>query len=213
MSSIPVHFSIASDGIDEDIVIAVANAVLAGAVGVIPTDTVHGLVGLDTAENRARIDAMKVREAGKQYPVLVADITRLYSMRVICPPALSLIAEQFWPGALTMVLHYSEGGGTVGVRVPRHDFLLAVLERIDKPVIATSANASGIAPAVSLSRQFDDLDAPPDFIVDGVSGGGTASTVARLDGDTVVILREGPVSAAELQACITPRPAVPILSN
>ncbi|HEX6488391.1 MAG TPA: Sua5/YciO/YrdC/YwlC family protein, partial [Candidatus Dormibacteraeota bacterium] len=120
----------------------------------------------------------------------------LLERAVVTPGALRLM-RRFWPGPLTLVLR-AAGGGTVGMRVPRHDLALSLL-RETGPLWTTSANRSGEAEAMTADEAaaaLPDLDAVLDG---GRAPGGVPSTVVDLSGARPVLLREGAIPAAQLQ--------------
>jgi L-threonylcarbamoyladenylate synthase len=99
---------------------------------------------------------------------------------------------------LTLIVEADDD--TVGLRIPDLPWLLALINQLDRPLVATSANAPGVDPAISMANGYRDLPEQPDFIISGPSGGGAASTVCRME--PFEILREGPVSAPALASVI-----------
>src|SRR5919197_4041625 len=188
---------------------AAADAVQAGRLVVFPTDTVYGLACRpDDAAATGRLFDAKRRPSGLTLPVLAPSTELAFDLGVSNGTAVRL-AEQFWPGPLTMILPRSRGSNdwwlgettaSIGVRVPDHPVALALLERTG-PVAATSANLSGQEPikeAHALREAFGDdvaiyLVTPP-----ATSGWGRSSTVVDLTGRDVAILREGPSDPADL---------------
>lgn len=197
-----------SDPIDE----AVA-AVQAGALVVLPTDTVYGLGGKpDDREAVRRIFGSKGRSRDLELPVLVPSLEA--AARIVAVDARArALAGRFWPGPLTLVLPrtatsaaWDLGGdaGTLGVRMPRHPLALAVLERTG-PLAVTSANRSGRPPATTceeLHRIFGDRVEV--YLCEERPRAGVASTVADLAHGGIRILREGDISQAELDAALGP---------
>ncbi|MFT5127076.1 MAG: L-threonylcarbamoyladenylate synthase [Rhodothermales bacterium] len=190
----------------------------AGEVGILPTETVHGLVAAaESAEGCARLIAIKGREPGKKCQVLISDLSALPHLRIPQTPLLEALANAFWPGPLTLVM-VDKNGDTQGLRIPDHPFTLAVLRALNAAILATSANPAGGSPAESLSKGFSDLLEEPDFVVQGAVGEGHASTVARLRDEQFEILRPGPISLAALnairdQTCLTKSAPTPLSSS
>jgi L-threonylcarbamoyladenylate synthase len=169
-----------------------------GAVGILPTETVHGLIALaESARACARLIAIKGREPGKKCQLLIPDLSPLPHLQISQTPLLEALANSFWPGPLTLVVD-DKNGDTQGLRIPDHPFTLAVLRALDAAMLATSANPAGGSPADSLAKGFSDLLEEPDFVVTGAVGDGQASTVARLRDGQFEILRPGPISLAAL---------------
>ncbi len=121
------------------------------------------------------------------------------------------LAERFWPGPLTLVLParpglpgpLTAGTGTIGVRVPAHPAAHALVAGLGAPVTAPSANPPGAEPPRTIEavrRYFGDAVA---VYLDGGTLPGGASTVATVHGNTVRVLRAGPVGEEDLRATLT----------
>jgi L-threonylcarbamoyladenylate synthase len=179
-----------------------------GGLLVLPTDTVYG-IGCDPF-NAGAVDALfKAKARGRELPIAVL----VYSWRQaiglveeVTEQAKALIAE-FWPGPLTIVLRESPGigwdlgysRGTVAVRMPKHDFALALIERTG-PLAVTSANRSGVPTPSTVGGIVEQLGDHVDvFFDEGPASGGTASTVVDLSGTRPHIVREGALPASEIK--------------
>lgn len=182
-------------------------ALHAGHLVIIPTDTVYGLVGDLTAEAAHKIFALKGRDDRKPLPLLVGSIEQLRQVEAGMSLAGSLLADHYWPGPLTIIVHRNADlptqitarHDTVGVRMPDHPFVLALLERHGGPLIATSANRSGALPATSVSEVTEAVIAGAALVVDGGDcPRRQASTVLDLTVTPPTILRQGPVTAEQL---------------
>lgn len=165
---------------------AAAAALMGGGVVVIPTDTVYGLAahpGIPSAVER--LYEIKSRDARKPIALLASDAAGAERF-VGC--AAAAVGARHWPGALTVV---SNGEG---VRVPDHEWTRALIARCGGALRVTSANLSGRRPATDVLAALGDVGLSADLVVDGgVSPGGAASTVVRVDGCTLEVLRQGPV--------------------
>lgn len=183
---------------------AIAEALGAGDVAVIPTDTVYGLAGLPAnTEAVARIFSLKGRPEDKPLPVLGTSITQLETVARFDDSA-RRIAAAFWPGPLTIVLpraleFTADLGGsktdTVAVRVPARDVCLNILSATG-PLAVTSANRSGGAPATTAEEARSAFDSIP--VLDDGDCSGSPSTIVALVGQSKV-LRSGPLDRAVLQ--------------
>ena len=145
-----------------------------GGVIAMPTDTLYALASdARDAEAVARVYAIKGREDGKPLPLFVADVAMAERYAVVSEMARSL-AERFWPGALTLVLRKRDdfesaalaGGETVALRVPDHPMARAVIEALDGPVTATSANRSGGLDPVAAEDVRSQLGDEVDIVID-----------------------------------------------
>lgn len=156
-----------------------------GAVGLVPTETVVGLVAGEVG--LAKLFKVKGRDPGKPIALLCNSAEQAFALSEKVPPLAPLLAERLWPGPLTLVLDATDS--TVGVRVPAHPVTQAVLAGYGEPLYATSANLSG-EPA---PRSLEDVDpavyAAADFAVPGEPGGGEASAVVDLSEGRVRLLR------------------------
>ncbi len=177
-----------------------------GQVVAFPTDTVYG-VGAVAFDARAvgRLYEIKGRSLEKAIPILLAsgdDLARV----ALDPPAIALrLAELFWPGPLTIVLHKRPEvppqvapGPTVGVRVPDHPLAQALLQATG-PLATTSANRSGEPSALDASQVVAALGEAVALVLDGGRApGGRPSTVVDCTQDPPQLLREGPIALEEI---------------
>jgi L-threonylcarbamoyladenylate synthase len=156
-----------------------------GGVGLVPTETVVGLVAGELGVSR--LFEIKGREPDKPIALLCGSAEEAFALSREVPPLAHTLANRFWPGSLTLVLDAEDG--TVGVRLPAHPATLAVLRRYGGPLYATSANLAG-EPA---PRALEDVDPAVfdavDFAVRGEPGGGEASAVVDLSGGEIRLLR------------------------
>ncbi len=181
-------------------------AVRAGEVIGIPTDTVYG-IGIDPSRPDAtrRLFAAKGRPEHLALPVLVATAQDAGDLAELDERARRLIAS-FWPGPLTLVLRRRPGvvlhlGGdetTVGLRCPGQPIARRLLERTG-PLAVTSANRHGEPPATTAEALAAVLGGAVAVVVDGGTCGGAPSSVLSLVGPEPVLLRNGALSAAELE--------------
>ena len=157
-----------------------------GGVAVIPTDTVYGLAahpGFSAAVER--LYTIKARDAKKPIALLASDVAG--AAKFLGEEAAD-VGGRHWPGALTVV---AQGEG---VRVPDHDWTRRLIAACGGALRVTSANLSGRRAATDAPEALKDIGLSADLVVDdGVSLGGTASTVIRIDAGRISILREGPV--------------------
>jgi len=188
---------------------AIAEAVRvvkSGGVVAIPTDTVYGL-GCDPSSDEAvgRLFEVKNRQA-KPVPLLCADSGVAESLVDLNGVARKL-AELHWPGALTIVapikkdsnlsslLH--QGSGCLGVRVPDSEVCLALAGKVGGAVTGTSANLSGRPSCRTAAQVVESLGGRVQLVIDGGELRGKESTVVRVSGGTVEVLREGSVGIQE----------------
>jgi L-threonylcarbamoyladenylate synthase len=183
-----------------------------GGLVAFPTETVYGL-GADAtnAQAIARIYAAKGRPSTNPLIVHVADATIGRRYATTWPEAAAKLANEFWPGPLTLVLPKSPeivdavtaGRGTVGLRVPDHPLAVELLGAFDGPIAAPSANKSNRISPTTAQHVRDELGDAVDLILDGgPCSVGIESTVLDLSGDTPTILRPGGVSRERIESII-----------
>ncbi|MHB8572714.1 MAG: L-threonylcarbamoyladenylate synthase [Candidatus Dormibacteria bacterium] len=183
--------------------------VQAGGVICFPTDTVHGLgCRHDDEAAQERVFRIKGRDLRKPLVLLGDDISRFEPYVQLDRRARSL-AQHFWPGPLTLVLPLraavrlprfcmnEDDPPGVAIRVPGEPALATV--RLAGGILATtSANRSGLPPAVRDEELDPDFVNEVDLVVPGKSLGHEPSTVLDLCGPTPAVLRRGAVSSQEL---------------
>ena len=159
-----------------------------GGVAVIPTDTVYGLAAHPKFSAAVeRLYTIKSREAAKPIALLASDLESAGAFVGGLPQSARSLARH-WPGALTIV---AKGEG---LRVPDHDWTRRLIASCGGVLRVTSANLSGRRPATDAPAALADVGLSADIVVDdGVSPGGVPSTVVRVEGDHVEVLRQGAV--------------------
>lgn len=185
----------------------------AGGLVAFPTDTVYGLGAL-AFDGRAveSIYTAKDRPTERAIPILVGDIGDLEKVAVEIPKNAQVLASRFWPGPLTILFPKRpelpdavSATSTIGVRVPDHEIARALL-RAAGPMAVTSANLSGQASPATADEVFVQLHGRIGLIIDGGrTPGGLPSTVVDCSGETIRILREGPITEQEMLSTLSPR--------
>jgi L-threonylcarbamoyladenylate synthase len=178
-----------------------------GALVAFPTDTVYGIgCRVGDAAALTRIFAAKRRDPEKAVPWLAASMAEVKVAGFRVDDRALRLADRFWPGALTLVLRAADGPATQAFRVPAHDVALALLTATG-PLAVSSANRSAepeTFDADDVAIAFADGDEPAAILDGGRVPGGVASSLLDLSGDRARLLRDGPVSRAEIEAVIGP---------
>jgi L-threonylcarbamoyladenylate synthase len=182
-----------------------------GGIVALPTDTVYGLIAVAT--DRAAVDRVydtKVRDPAQPMPLFVGSVEQAELIADLTPPA-RVLADRFWPGALTIVVpkkpsfqtRAAAGGDTVGLRVPADPFLREAARQLG-PLTGTSANIAGREECHTAAEVRAQLGDAIDLIVDApISATGTPSTVVDCaDPAHVRVLREGATSRAAIEAAL-----------
>jgi L-threonylcarbamoyladenylate synthase len=184
---------------------AIAAVLRGGGIVAYPTETFYALgARADDAAALARLARAKLRPEGKPLPLLAADLAQVRRVARLEGDA-ARVAERLWPGPLTLVLPalsgldgaVTAGGGTVGIRVPGSAVARALAAHAGFALVSTSANPSGGPPPARAEDLDPSLRAAIDGVLDGGrTPGGLPSTIVRLEGGAVHVLRVGPISAA-----------------
>ncbi len=172
-----------------------------GGVVAIPTETVYGLGG-NAFDDIAVKKIFEVKGRPNDNP-LIAHVHTKYDLSKIIdydPPYAKKLREAFLPGPLTLIYpstgkvspFVSCGLNTLAVRVPSHTGAQALLQEVDIPIVAPSANLSKHVSPTSAMHVFEDFEGEIPLILDGgACEGGIESTVCDVTGDIPVILRPG----------------------
>ena len=191
-----------------------ARLLLAGEAVALPTETVYGLAADATnGDALARIFEAKGRPRFNPLIVHVADLAMAEKIGRFDPLSRALAAN-FWPGPLTLVVPVREdavhplalaGLSTVGLRVPR-GFMRELIAHTGRPLAAPSANRSGRLSPTDAAAVADQLAGRIPLVVDGGPAGvGVESSILRVEGETLRLLRPGGLSVEAVEA-FTGRP-------
>jgi L-threonylcarbamoyladenylate synthase len=189
-----------------------AEAIRAGGMVGMPTETVYGLAAdAENAAAVARVFAVKGRPADHPLIVHVSGAGQLDSWARDVPPYARRLAEALWPGPLTLVLprsaragdHVTGGQDTVGLRAPSHPVAQQLLAAVGGGLAAPSANRFGrVSPTTAahvLAELGGLLDPERDVVLDGGhSTVGVESAILDCTGAEPLLLRPGAVDAAEV---------------
>jgi L-threonylcarbamoyladenylate synthase len=178
-----------------------------GDLVVFPTDTVYG-IGCDPYDVSAldRIYIAKGRPQSKAIPLLLADASVLGAVAGSLTKEARLLAQAFWPGALTLVIERKAdlppqlgSGNTIAVRVPAHTALRSLIADCGGALAVTSANRSGEPDPLSVQDAIDYLGESVALYIDGgYSKSSRPSTVVDCSGESFRVLRQGAISADDI---------------
>lgn len=179
-----------------------------GEVVAIPTETVYGLAAnaLDS-EAVKKIFKAKGRPSDNPLIVHISDISEIHSLVSNFLQDAKKLANNFWPGPLTMIFHKSDvvpfitSGGldTVAIRFPESEIARNLIKKVQFPLAAPSANSSGFPSPTSYMHVLNDLNGKIPAILKGPNCSvGVESTVIDMTSDPVRLLRPGKISAKEI---------------
>ena len=189
--------------IDSEKVALAAGILRNGGLVAIPTETVYGLGALATDASAAkRIYAAKGRPSDNPLIIHIAEPSDAERYAYTCPLYYKL-ADAFMPGPLTVILpkrsiipsEVTGGLDTVAIRCPAHPIARAIIESADAAIAAPSANLSGSPSPTEGIHVINDLNGRIEAIVDGGSAEiGLESTIVKIDGDSLTLLRPGAIT-------------------
>ena len=180
-----------------------------GEIAAVPTETVYGLAGNGlSADSVKKIFEAKGRPADNPLILHIADADALYEYAEDVPDLALKLAEEFWPGSLTMVLkkksnvpyETSSGLETAAFRMPNNTWTLELIRKCGFPLAAPSANLSGLPSPTCAEHVYRDMNGRIPLIVDGGSCScGLESTVITFTEFGIKILRPGAVTPEMLE--------------
>lgn len=199
----------------DDAIAKAAELILTGKPVAMPTETVYGLAADATnAEAVARIYEAKGRPSFNPLIVHVLDLEAAEKLGIFDNSARAL-AEEHWPGPLTLVVPARAGNGiaalvtagleTIAIRVPAHPAMRALLQATGRPLAAPSANASGRISPTRAAHVAETLNGRIALVIDGgACERGIESTIVAATGGPLRLLRRGPieVDAEEAEGAI-----------
>lgn len=172
-----------------------------------PTDTVYGLVCLPSSPIAInKIFYMKERPLNTRLPIIVADIAQAkYELPLIWNNYATVLAETFWPGALTLAcgikannINWLEGRVEAGIRIPDFPFIQKLARELG-PLLMTSANRHGERTPHTVEGALMSLTERPDFVINGGTLSGAPSTLVNVNMPSPTIERIGCISAEEIK--------------
>ena len=186
-----------------------AKAILEGGglVG-IPTETVYGL-GCNALDEQAVRSIYELKGRPSYNPLIahIGQVSDLHKYGKNVPPLAEKLAEKYWPGPLTLIVNSQSnipsivtgGQQTVGLRMPNHPLTLQLLQQVNFPIAAPSANPFQKTSPTSAEhvKQYFGLDFP--VLEGGPCEVGIESTILAVEGDEIEILRHGSITIEDLQ--------------
>jgi len=196
---------------DPNAIARAAEILRGGGLVAMPTETVYGLAGdAGNGQTVARLYAAKGRPS---FNPLIAHVTGVaMAQRLVeIPPLARKLMDAFWPGPLTLVLPKREdapisdlanaGLDTVAIRCPAHAAARALIEAVDRPLVAPSANPSGAVSPTRAAHVAEGLGEKIDLILDGGECPvGLESAVVAVTGETATLLRPGGLARERIEA-------------
>ncbi len=181
-----------------------------GEVIAFPTETVFGL-GVKTSSEDCFLKLVKVknRRPDKPFTLMISDLKMVENIVEINEVSRKII-EKFLPGELTIIMkakknipeYYSLNSGFIGIRMPKDDFILKLISKVNEPLFVPSCNPSDLKPAINDKEADNYFHDKIKAIVKGNSISNVPSTVIKVDGDKIILLREGNIKFKDIEEAI-----------
>ena len=210
----PEILKIGADNSEEIILTRAVEILVDGGIIAYPTETFYGL-GADATNEEAieKIFAVKGRNFKNPVSLIIGQANDIHPLVQDVPETAKKLMAAFWPGALTIVFSaayivsplLTAGSGKIGLRVSSHPIALGIVQKLKRPLTATSANLSGAPECTRASEVAEQLSNKIDAIIDlGDTPGAKGSTIIDVSCDPPIILREGAISRKTIEKCINP---------
>lgn len=181
-----------------------------------PTETVYGFGSSASKEAVTKLSALKGREPGKPFLLLVSDLAMLGGVGLRLPDAADRLATAFWPGPLTLVLPGGEGilppvlrgpEGGIAVRWTSHKGIARLIKTLGSPVTSTSANRPRQPPAVDgvgVLHDFGAAEASGELLIldAGRLSPSQPSTLVDCTGSAPRVIRVGAIPPDRLRSIV-----------
>lgn len=184
--------------ISKDIIDVLKN----GGIGVIPTDTIYGIMGSALSKRAVlRIYKLRKRRPRKPMIILIGSVKDLNLFHVVLNPEELRVVGRFWPGPTSIIFpcqdkkffYLHRGEKTLAFRLPAKRYLRKILQKTG-PLVAPSANTEGKPAALNIKEARECFQSRVDFYVDGGVRRGKPSALIKIEpGGIIKVLRQGAV--------------------
>ena len=186
----------------------IINSLISGGILAFPTDTVFGLGCIMDRKAIEKIYVVKGRSFDKPLPMMCSNLKMIEEVAYVSEKAKKII-DAFVPGPLTLIFkkkenvkdYITQGKKTIGIRVPDDEFILDLIDSLNMPLMVTSANNSGEPSLAKWKDVYGIMKGKIDGIVCEDARGEVSSTIIDVS-DDIKILREGPISLAQIMEVI-----------
>jgi len=186
----------------------ISKDLLDGKVLALPTETVYGLgVISSNYDSFLRLKKIKDRDLNKPFTLMISNINQVKDLIEINDLTKNIISK-FTPGELTLILktrkdkiipsHLDLNSGFIGIRIPKSKFLLDLITKINEPILVPSANPKGLKPAKNYLEVYNYFKEDIDAIVKGEIVSNVPSTIIKINGDKIELIREGNIKLEDI---------------
>ena len=175
-----------------------------GNIAVVPTDTVYGIIGDATnIDVIHKVYEAKKRDYSKPLILMVSSIDMLEKYVLEVNDIEKKLIDRYWPGKLTILFKknnniddlITSGSNLVGIRYPDNKELNELMDKLNKPLISTSCNISSKEVITSIDMLEEDISKHVSYVYDGGILSDTSSTIVRVNGGKIEIIRDGELSS------------------
>ena len=185
---------------DINVIMRLAHALRNGKLVVIPTETVYGIAAnYDNHETMQKLRKLKKREDNSPFTVHLHSFEQLKNYIDKIPDIVQMLADKYWPGPMTLVFP-KIGKHGLGFRVVNSKITQQILRLADVTIVATSANLSKQAPALSGLEAMEKIGKYVDIVVEsGFAQFQEASSVILVGNQTYKISRDSIIGAENVR--------------
>lgn len=175
-----------------------------GGLAIVPTDTVYGIIADATNEDAInRVYEAKRRVYSKPLIIMVSSLEMLFRYVDDASEVEQKLIERYWPGKLTILFKrgsklsrlINNNGDLVGIRYPDNEELIELMNRLDKPLVSTSANIADERTITSVDKISEDLLKYIDCVYDGGFKEDVPSTIVKVVDNKIEFLRKGELAS------------------
>ena len=180
-----------------------------GKIVITPTDTIYGIMGDSTNEEVIKkIYKIKKRPLNKPLILLMDSYEMIKKYTKNISDKEEKLIKEFMPGLVTVILEKNDkvnnlitsNTNYVGIRIPNNKELLEIINKLDKPVISTSANISEEISITNIEQLDKEIKDNVDYIYDNGEILNQSSTIVKFENGKLIILREG-ILTNKLKEC------------
>ena len=180
-----------------------------GKIVITPTDTIYGIMGDSTNEEVIKkIYKIKKRPLNKPLILLMDSYEMIKKYTKNINDKEEKLIKEFMPGLVTVILEKNDkvnnlitsNTNYVGIRIPNNKELLEIINKLDKPVISTSANISEEISITNIEQLDKEIKDNVDYIYDNGEILNQSSTIVKFENGKLIILREG-ILTNKLKEC------------
>lgn len=170
-----------------------------GNLVIMPTDTVYGIMADATNEDAIKKVFIAKKREKKPLILLVSNIEMLKKYVIEISDLQKELIEKYWPNTLSIVFDKNDnlsdtltcGNKTVAIRMPNNKLLLEIMNKINKPLISTSANISSKDVITKVDLLEEELKRHISYILDDGEKTNISSTIVKIENNKIIFLREG----------------------